>query len=333
MPQRRMQCVTLLAVCVAFSWTGSAGAETWRLKDGQTWEPSTAGPDEQFLHAIAEIKKLVQEGEAKAAKEIVKQLKEEFPDRVSQDLDLFVDGELRYWKNRYGKALVKYERLLKNYPGSEFADAAVQREYDIAQAYLQGRKKVILGFIRISGYSEGVEIMEKVSDRAGIDEPNSVGLNAAIAVAEHYERTEQYLEGYLKWSEIASYWETGPIGKRAIYRMAEDNFLAYNRNDPKYRYRFDASKLSTAKTYYERFLALYPDEAAANDVPAKIKEIDEEIAFKQFKIGQYYRRVGKDRAAYLYFDMVIRSWPKTEAAGMAKQVIAETSKGEEASGK
>ena len=252
-----MRYYVALAACVAFL-CGAAMAETWRLKNGQKWESTNAGPDEQFRHAIAEIKKLVQEGEAKAARDIVKQLKEEFPDRVGPDLSLFVDGELRYWQNRYGKALTKYEKLLKNYPGSEFADAALQREYDIAQAYLGGRKIVVLGFLRISGYSQGVEIMEKISDRAGIDEPNSVGLNAAITVAEHYERTKQYLEGYLKWSEIASYWETGPVGKRAIYRMAEDNFLAYNLHRPEQRHRFDASKLTTAKTYYESFRRCTP---------------------------------------------------------------------------
>ncbi len=332
MPGCRMRYVALVA-CVTLSCCHMAAAETWRLKNGEKWESTDAGPDEQYLHAIAEIKKLVQEGEAGAARDIVKQLKAEFPDRVGPDLSLFVDGELRYWKNKYGKALVKYEKLLKNYPGSEFADAAMQREYDIAQAYLAGRKKVVLGFIRLSGYAEGVEIMEKVSDRAGIDEPNGVGLNAAIAVAEHYERTEHYLEGYLKWSEIASYWETGPVGKRAIYRMAEDNFLAYNLHKPAERYRFDASKLTTAKTYYERFLALYPTEAAQNDVPAKITQIDEDMAYKQFKIGEYYRRIGKDRAAYLYFDMVVRNWPKTEAAEMARQAIAEAPEGEATSGK
>ncbi len=322
-----------LAIGVAFACCHSAVAETWRLKNGEKWESTTAGPDEQYLHGIAEIKKLVQEGQAKAARDIVKQLKAEFPDRAGPDLDLFVAGELQYWQNHYGKALVKYEKLLRNYPGSEFADATMRREYDMAQAYLEGRKKVILGFLRISGYADGVEIMEKIGDRAGIDEPNGVGLNAAIAVAEHYERTEQYLEGYLKWSEIASYWETGPVGKRAMYRMAEDNFLAYNHPRPKERYRFDASKLTTAKTYYEKFQSLYPDEAAQNDIPAKIKEIDEDMAYKQFKVGEYYRRVGKDRAAYLYFDMVIRSWPKTEAAEMAREAIAETPKGEQTSGK
>jgi len=210
---------------------------------------------------------------------------------------------------------------------------AQEREYEIAQAYLAGRKKTILGFIKISGYAEGVELMEKISDRAGLDEPNGVGVNAAIAVAEHYERTEQYLEAYLKWSEIASYWDTGPVGKRAVYRMAEDNLAAYNQHPEGRRDKFDASKLTTAKTYYEKFLALYRQEALADDVPEKIKQIDEMMAYKQFRIGQYYRRIGEHRAANLYFDMVIQDWPKTEAAEMAKQALAQGQGGEHARGK
>jgi tetratricopeptide (TPR) repeat protein len=333
MPRCRMQYYAVLTICIALSCGGSAVAETWRLKTGQTWESTTAGPDEQYLHAIAEIKKLVQEGDSKGAKAIIKQLKDEFPDRVGPDLDIFVKGELQYWRDHYTRALTKYEKLLKNYPGSEFADATMQREYDMAQAYLHGRKKIAMYFLPVSGNAEGVAIMERLSDRAGIDEPNSVGLNAAIAVAEHYEQKKEYLDAYLKWSEIASYWETGPVGKRAMYRMAEDNFLAYNEHPPRERFRFDSSKLTTAKTYYEKFLALYPDEGRKNDIPEKIKTIDEEMAYKQFKIGQYYQRVGKDRAAYLYFDMVVQNWPKTKAAEMAKQALAKVSNGEKASGK
>jgi tetratricopeptide (TPR) repeat protein len=294
---------------------------------------SVEAADAQFQHAMEEIDELVQAGEAKAAKEVARQLQSEFPDRVGPDLDLFVAGELHYWADRYGKALVKYEKLLKEYPGSEFADEAMDREYEMAQAYLQGRKKTLFGFIKLSGYAEGVEIMEKISDRAGLDEPNGVGLNAAVAVAEHYERTGQYLDAYLKWSEIASYWETGPLAKRAMFRMAEDNLAAYNEHRPGERHRFDASKLTTARSYYEKYLALYPEDAAKENVPAKIKLIDELMAYKQFKIAQYYRHVGKDRAAYLYLDMVIQNWPDTEAAEMARQALAEQRDGEQIRGR
>lgn len=310
-----------LALVALISCGSSAVGETWKLTGGEKLEAVKDDPQSQYKQTIDELKKLVREGDVGDVKSALKQIKDQFPDRVGPDLELFALGETRYWQERYGKALVKYEKLLKDYPGSEYAGLALQREFDMAKEYLEGRKKVILGFIRISGFAEGVELMEKISDRAGLDDPNGVGLRAAITVAERYEAKEKYLDAYLKWSEIASYWEAGPIGKRALYRMAEDNLLAYNRNPEEKRPNFDASKLTTAKTYYQKFLVLYPEEAKQNEVPEKIVQIDEQMALKQFTIGQYYQRTHEPKAARLYYDMVVRDWPKTRGAAQAKEAL------------
>ncbi len=312
-----------VAISIALSCSTAGAAETWRLRSGDQWESVSSDPQERYLHAISELKELAKEGDARAVKEALKEIKAQFPDRVGPDLDLFIEGELQYWRDHYGKALAKFEKMFKNYAASEFSAPALRREFDMAQAYLQGRKKTVLGIFKISGYAEGVEIMEKISDRAGIDEPNGVGLNAALAVAEHYEAQEKYLEAYLKWAEIASYWETGPIGKRALYRMAEDNLAAYDQHAERKRPYYDASKLTSAKTYYQKYLALYPQDAKENDVPVKIQHIDEEMALKQLFIGQFYRRTGERQAANLYFDMVIRNWPQTEAAVAAQEALDE----------
>jgi outer membrane protein assembly factor BamD (BamD/ComL family) len=322
-----------LAALLMLLCAGTAAQETWRLKDGQKWESVAANPSQQYALKIAELKDRVRSGDSEAVADALAQLKAEFPQYIGPDLDLFVEGELQYWQDHYTKAMKQYEKLLKDYPGSEFAPAVLQRQFDIAQAYLGGRKKTVLGVIRIRGYAEGVEMMERISDRAGLDDPNSVGLKAAVAVAEYYESREKYIEAYLKWSEIASYWETGPIGKRALLRMAEDNFLAYHQPRPERRPLLDASKLVTAKTYYEKYAALYPGEAKQHDIPNKIKQIDEHMAYKQFTIGQYYRRVGKTEAADFYFDMVVQNWPQTEAAALAKQALEENTSGNQARGK
>lgn len=316
-----------LALAVMVACCHSASAKTWRLKGGEKLEVVSDEPQDEYQRAITDLKSLVKEGDTGQVKAILEQLKAEFPDRIGPDLELFALGEVRYWQDRYGKALVKYEKLLKDYPGSEYAGLALQREFDMAQEYLEGRKKIVLGILKLSGYDEGVEIMEKISDRAGLDEPNGVGLRAALAVAEHYEAREKFIEAYLKWSEIASYWESGPIGKRALYRMAENNLAAYNRHPPEKRSNFDASKLATAKTYYQKYLLLYPEEAKQNEVPQKIEQIDEQMALKQYAIGQYYRRTGEPRAAHLYFDMVVQNWPKTEAAALAQEALDEDQTG------
>ncbi len=310
-----------LALCVAVSCCHHAAAETWRLKGGEKLESVADDPQDPYLRAIANLKKLTKEGDIGEVKEALSQIKDEFPDRVGPDLEVFVLGEAKYWHNRYGGALVKYEKLLKDFPGSEYAGLALQREFDMAQEYLQGRKKIVLGIFKFSGKAEGIELMEKISDRAGMDEPNGIGLRAAICVAEHYEAKEKFLEAYLKWSEIASYWETGPVGKRALYRMAEDNLAAYNMPEEAKRAHFDASKLTTARTYYAKYLLLYPDEAKQNQVPRKIEQIDELMAYKQYTIGRFYQRTGERRAANLYFDMVVQNWPTTQGAALAKEAL------------
>ncbi len=323
----------VLGLYVFLSSGQNAAAETWRLEGGAKWVSVADNPQEQFLRAVAEIKELAREKDARGVKKALGHLRTEYPDRWSPDLELYLYGELGYYQGHYTKALIRFEKMLKNYPSSPYAAPALEREFDMAQDYLQGRKKVVLLVIPISGTAEGVERMEKISDRAGLDEPNGVGLRAAIAVAEFYEATEKYLDAYLKWSEIASYWETGPIAKRAMYRMAEDNVAAYNRHPPEKRPNYDASKLTTARTYYEKLLILYPQEAKEQDIPEKIKQIDEQMAYKQFRIGMFYQRTGKRQAARLYFDMVVQNWPKTQAAALAQQALEESANREGPSAK
>jgi tetratricopeptide (TPR) repeat protein len=315
--------LTGMAVLTACLCCGAAATETWRLAKDQQWQSVTANPQDEYLHALAQLNELVRAGEKSEARAALKGLKEDYPQRVGPDLDLFVDAELDYWTDKYEKAVPEYEKMLKDFPGSEYAGTANEREFDVAKAYLNGRKKVVLWILPLSGYAEGIKIMEKISDRVGLEDANSVGLKAAIEVAEYHESREQYLDAYAKWSEIGSYWQRGPIGQRAVYRMAEDNYLAYDQNPPQRRPFFDASKLATAKTYYEKYLTLYPQDANSLDIPEKLKQIDEKVAFKQYTIGQYYRRAGKRQAARLYFDMVVNDWPKTEAAEMARQAIQE----------
>lgn len=319
------------AALLTVLFCSAAGAgQTWRLDQGQAWKSTATDPHERYLLALAKLKDLVRTGDSGAVKDAVAQVKDEFPQYAGPDLELFVEGELYYWKDRYSKAVVRFEKLLKNHPASEFAAPAMARQFEIAEAYFEGRKKSVLGFLKVSGYAEGVEIMEKISDRTGLDEPNSIGLKAAVMVAEHYDATEQYNEGYVKWSEIASYWDAGPIGKKALIRMAEDNLAAYNQARPQRQPLLDTSRLATAQTYFEKFAARYPSEVAQYDIPKKLKLIAEQMALKEYTVGCYYRRVGKTEAARLYFNMVTENWPKTEGAERAAQALKELAEEEDA---
>jgi len=294
-------------------------AETWRLgQQGELKAVSAEGKD-KYLLAVAQIKKLVNMGQTEAVGEALDKLKKDFPEIAGPDLDAFIKAELFFSEGKFTKAVRGYNKFLEEYSESALFEAALDRQFAIATAFLAGRKRPILKVFKIKGYATGVKIMEKISDDlAGLDAP--IGVKAAIAVAENYEKREKFHEAYLKWEDIAFQWETGEIGRDALLGQARCKHATYR--GPKY----DASNLTgpfSAKNYYEKFKLQYPEDAEELEVDKILEQIEQQLAYKQFSIGEYYQKMGNKLSANLYYDMVIREWPDSKAAEMAKKTMNE----------
>lgn len=318
MPELKMRFI-MLAAAIILSVLPTASRGTWRLEKGGDFKPVSADNQDKFLIAVADAKKFVDTGQASAARWAYDELKKDFPDIAGPDFDLFVKAEIFYCKGKFTKAVKSYNKLLTEYAGSKLAEAALDREFAIATAYLGGRKKTLLGFIKIKGYAEGVRIMEKITDRVGLD--TQLGIKASVAVAESYEEREKFNEAYLKWWEISLEWQMGPVGRDALLGMARCKHAVYNKPPEHKRHYYDASCLRSAKSYYGRFKLLYPKEAEEIGVDEILDQIDEQLAYKQLSIGRYYQRTGNRQAANLYYDMIVNDWPESKAAQKAKELL------------
>jgi len=319
MPEHRMRFV-ILAVAFVLSAISTTLADTWRLEKGRDFKAVSADGQDKFLVAVTEAKKLVNTGQTKAARKAYDAIKNDFPEIAGPDFDLFIKGEIYYCKVQFTKAMRSYDKLLTEYPKSGFREAALDRQFAMATAYLAGKKKVLLGFIKIKGYAEGIRIMEKITDRVGLD--TQMGIKASVAVAENYEQRKKFNEAFLKWWEISLEWDMGPVGRDALLGMARNKHAVYNK-PPEYKRTFyDSSSLSSAKSYYGRFKLLYPEDAMKIGVDEILSEINEQLACKQLSIGRYYQKIGNRQAANLYYDMVANDWPDTKAAEDAKEMLA-----------
>jgi tetratricopeptide (TPR) repeat protein len=320
MLQYRIQLiVSVVLVVLSVAWM--ATADTWRLRKDDSWQTLSPENEDKYLLAVANTKDLVNKGRTKEVKATYNILKQDFSDVTEPDLDVFIEAELLYCKGKYAKAIKRYDKLLKEYPESMLYEAALERQFAIAKALLDGRKITVLGIFKVKSYSTGAKTMERIIDRIGLNEPDGLGIKAAVAVAENYEKRKKYEQAYLMWSEISSLWQSGQIGKDALLGMARCKSAIYNKQTEGKRYLYDASKLITARSYYEKFRLLYPEEAETLGIDSIIDEIDEQLALKQLSIGRYYRKIGKRQAANLYFDMVTQNWPDTKAAQTAKAML------------
>jgi len=317
--------LVVVAAVMALSVASVVTADTQVSEQDQGHTPTSGQPKDEYLQAVAEARKLVDAGQASAAKKAFAQVKKDFGETAGPDFNVFTKAELFYCKGKFAKASIRYNKLLTEFENTEFYDAALERQFTIAKAFLAGRKKKVLIFFRISGYAEGISIMEHISEWASLDDPNGIGLQAAVAAAESYEKREKFTEAHLKWSEISSHWQTGSIGKDALLGMARCKYAAYNQQTEHRRHLFDASRLTTAKSYYEKFKLLYPEDAQKLNIDKIITEINEQLARKQLSIAKYYQKIGKKQAANLYCDMIIRELPDTEAAQTARKLLGKGS--------
>jgi len=310
----------LLVLLAAGLTSRTAPADTWRLDANQQWKEVSAERRDSFLLALANADRFVNTGQAKQTKASFEAIRKDFPEITGPDFDIFAEAEVFYCKGKLAKTIRTYDRLLSEHPQSSFRDAALKRQFAIATSFLAGKKKTVLGLIKLRRYGEGIAIMENITDRTGFD--TVMGIDAATAVAKNYEERDKWNEAYLKWWEISLHWQRGPVGRDALLGIARCKLAIYNSHPEHKRALYDASSLETAKSSYERLGLLYPDTAAEIGSYKTIREIDEQLAAKQLAIGRYYQKVGNMQAANLYYDMILRDWKNSKAAESARDMLA-----------
>jgi tetratricopeptide (TPR) repeat protein len=322
----------LLSVCPVVQ------AEIRPLEKG--WDSGSLSQPNQdnYQLSLAQIQNLVDTGKCKAALKAFNQLKMDFPEIASpdsNDLDIFIEAEMLRCKGQFTKAARTYSRLMDEFPPeSRFYEAALERQFRIATAFLAGRKRPILGIFKIKGYAEGVRIMDGISYRLALDDPDGIGIKAAVAVAKSYQERKKYDEAYYRWAEIHDQHSTNLLGKQALINMAQCRNALYR------GHQYDTSDLigrplnpesyyNSAKSCYQKFKQQYPEDTDEFDIGQRLNEIDEKLAVKQFEIGRYYQERGNMLSANLYYKMVVNRWPQTNAAKMANEILIKNADSQE----
>ncbi len=297
---------------------GSLSAASWRLSDSGQWTDTAQDPKSRKLMVISEFKDQITAGKTDEARKSLSAIQAEFPDLAGPEINAFLIAEEQYSKRNWVKAVRQYDEFLDKYPTSWLAESALERQYSVAVAYLNGEKRTVLLVLRLSAVEDGAKIMQKIADRTG-DAP--IAKRSLITLARSYEKQKMYMEAYETWVDISSRWPTGQTGQQALLEMGQDLHSSYK--GPFYDHR----GLNSAKSYYANYALRYPDDAKARDISGKQTLIDEQMAYKQYLIGRYYDRTDDDAAAEMYYGKVMNQWPDTNGAQRARARLDERVEG------
>jgi len=259
----------------------------------------------------------------KATESAYAQIQQDFAELVDYDLGLLAQAETYLAKQKRAKATKKYQKITSDYPQSNLVAVCHQRLFEIGSYYLEGPVIANLLLFRIRGYDRGIKVLENLTEDVGLNDPNGYGVRATVDTAENLETRAKVQDAYLKWLELSTEWDEGPLHKMALLGMARTKLEAYKQPPEQRRAYYNGANLTNAREYYQQFIREYPEDANEMNIVDIIEDIDELTATQQLSIARYYDRTGKKRSANLYFDMVIENWPDTAAAQTAREIMAQ----------
>ena len=125
-----------------------------------------------------------------------------------------------------------------------------------------------------------------------------------------FERGEYILSAF-EFSVVRTSYPASPRVPDAQYKLG----LSYYMQSPKPV--LDQQNTRKAIDEFQAFVEYYPGHPMAADAEAKIKELNDRLAFKAYEAARQYERMEYYRAAILSYDVVIEKYHDTDYAPMA----------------
>ncbi len=313
-----MICVLVLGAAP----TAEAQSRTYRLEPGR--DPELANRDWQLEDApiegssewtIAEARRLILEGNAGRARRMLTEWIESRPDSRDPLMPaaLLARGDALVASDEEFRALYDYEELLREYPGSDEFERAVERELAIALRYADGLKRRGWGIRAFDASDIAIELFIRVQERM----PGSqLAERAAIELADfYYKRREIGLASEAYGLYIENF-PDGPNVRHAARRRIYSDIARFK--GPQY----DASGLLDAQVRIRRYEREYPADAAETGLnSALVERLDESLAAQQLVAAEYYLQTDELPAARLTLRRLVGAYPRTSAALTARNLL------------
>lgn len=292
------------------------GTEFTLEEDGawqQTAEP-TPGTDEYVLW---QARKLLAEGKPGKATGVLSDWLEDNERSRNPYLAeaYFLRAESRLANDREYKALFDYETVIRDFSATPYYAKAVQREYEIGSAYLDGLRRRFLGLRFENARLTGEELIIRVQERL----PGSdLAEQAALDLAQHYYKRRELALAAEMYAIFRENYPDSPNIRFAMLREIECHIARFK--GP----RYDGSGLIDAKLLMEQYDATYPGEAARSGVIDGLSAwVDESAAQQTLATAEWYLKTGDDASARFILARLIRRHAGSDAARTAVSIMVD----------
>jgi outer membrane assembly lipoprotein YfiO len=299
---RQMLAVACLSVT---AWAGQAwGQQRHELDGGQWVQQETHAPDSPEGQLDA-IRKLIAQGEGENAKYAADDWIERHPGHPLLSEAYLIRGDANVTRNHLFKSLFDYEKVIREFPGSEQFHTAMQREFELAKLFVAGTKRRLWGMRILPATDEAEEIFIRIQERS----PGSdLGEMASIALADFYFNKPQMESASEAYDLFLVNYPRSEQREWAMLRLIQANLARFKGPN------FDATGLIDAGQRLKTYRLEYPASSQRIGVEGLLIRIDESLAMRDISAAQWHEKRYQPLSAIYLYRRVVQDYPQTAAA-------------------
>ena len=289
-------------------------------KDGK-WVAPGGGAEGSAEAELSAIRAYLKAGRAGNAVKAAKKFLNRHPTHPGREEAMMLAAQGQIDRGNYYKAFERFEAQLDAHPNGRFFERALQRQYEIADAFLQGRKRRVWKILRFPAAEEALDILAAIASRA----PGTViAEKASLRAADYYYADSRLAEAAQAYDHYLKLFPNSPRAAYAMLQAARATYAQYRGQ------AYNDTPLIDAQQRFRQYARQYPAAAKRANVHDILKRIDTAIVQRAFTTARFYQRVGRPKAAAFYYRRILQQYPHTPWARAAAEALADIARADSA---
>ena len=259
-------------------------------------------------------KDALQNGKAGRAVRTFREITKEYPHTDVAPNAFSRLGEIYRDSRKWEKSFDTFQEIIDRYPDYEGFEETVARQFEIAEALMQGaRGKFLRIFPGFKNYEKAQEFMEQVYQNAPAGKTAPLALMNLARIAQQEDDNDAAIDAL---DRLVNNHAQSILAPDAHLRLA-GIYASLVKGD-----MYDQGATLEAINYYEDFLILYPESHLVGEAEKALKNMREIHAQSKLRTADFYYVYRKNqRAAINFYNETITVAPNSEAALIARDKI------------
>lgn len=291
-----------------FGWKPFASGRKSDVATPSTTQQSAA------LDELREGEALENSGKSGSALKVFRRIVRTYELTTAAPKAQFHIGHILEQSGDYPAAFKAYSDYTTKYPRGTDFDAVIEAQFNIAKMYLGGKKTKVLGVPVAPSYHRSEEMFLDIVKRAPF---HRLAPMAQFNVGQALEKQNKPTEAIAAYQDVVTRYSGDAVANDAQYqlsyvqyRMAQDG-------------SYDQAARSKARESFEEFVNRNPRNEKIPQARENIKSLTGAELKSTMDIAKFYDKTKNYKAAFVYYNELIRNAPGSTESDQARKRIEE----------